>query len=1202
MFLRLARPIVYLFNFLAVIASLSAYAAAEYLPPAATPAELERQVQMIQSILPWSRYNSARYIALQNSGLAALRRQFPDFDKWAAEKPDPITIEVKTKQIENKMSLVLNDEQFRTLKELSVQAVTDLISENSKNGIEDLKKITIQKIGKSLLGGADSVRGLITGVLQVLPPEKRGPLFKAGEPALQLQMLRELNITDNLLRSGGFQGERFGLDSKKMTVQQVFALIESKLNVHQDLLVHIGALQILGRMNPEDLKKSLKKTDRLLLASDFGFVEGGENAFVLNISKELQSQFPKEAKLTKALEQALAVVPKQWFERKKAQVELLTPYVRIVEVHPYLAVYRGCIGGDCSTSNSPMYPYSPWEHVYYIVRPDGAMVGYITATRINAGGKATLYLKDISGPTLAPDMLEVILHALGQIYPYYKVQQFSLASHAFTDRENHFVSLQNALAKYNDRPGASVGPVVSERATFLDSEIRQFILTNSIFASASAYDSPARHTTAVVFQPQLDMSRYAVTYSVGTLSPFKPKTPRDSLIFALRMLLADEKADISSIPNLDEMEVRGVLGNLKNMKRLGLDAYYQDISYVFKNYGIELSRSFRQDFENFFIEGHLNARDAFTHQDATLRGDSERYFVTYCRRVKNLEVIAEILQTWSKQLSQSKRVDDLVELLQSRAEPADVVMLSIFSWAGIKSAQAAFSTEKIAAINEEVILEFITNKKAPTYSKNLSPIPVLNSLFNNPSQYRFEKMVEVMEQMLGFMGLSIKKIKNQKLAHAIEDIILNIPGVFREPAILDKYVSLAEKGEYPWKSLSIKMLNEFSKVPGTIPKVNSYFLRVLEGLSKSHPNSVEAALISWVVHRISLQRESQKSFSAVMLRIFNEFSRSKDTEHFFEKLAPNFHKQLTGMSLLGYLGELEKRMRSLEEALRGKDSYGRKIENVGARIASEAAALGISLDEFNKDPKIRKLIEAQILKTPESFKAQGVRPRAFEVLAEAIYYENSEYEEGMKNLVEARESLRGTAELEAFVRGVCRLANKGNAKPAVNSLSLLIMNNLVDKNIELDLRLLKELAASSNPFVQVFVAEKILAKDPKARFSVETLRRFASLLDTNSEKQLSDEILRYAERALNILLQVRTDDEAVQKELRKSVKEEDDLKLVLKAAIAYIKNGGSAEDMKKYVRRAFKDIKEGSRTEQVRLLRVEFNGLLNDVPSCKALF
>lgn len=1208
MVLRFARPFVNLVAYLTLIVSIFVQAATEYLPQARTPEDVQSQVQMIQSILPWSRYNTVQYINLQNAGLAELRRQFPDFDKWAAEKPDPITIDIQTKSQISKLTLVLNDEQFSGLKKQAFNEIADLVSENPKAGIEELKTLTVQKIGQNLLSGADSVRGLITGVLQILPPEKRGALFKAGEPAVQLQMLRELKITDEQLRSGAFQGERFGLDSKKMMVKQVFALIESKLNVHQNLLVQLGILQVLNRAKAEDLNKLVKNADNLLLASDFGFVENGENAFLLRLEADLQKQFPKEGKLVKALNQAVAAIPKQWFERKNTRVETLTPYAQVVEVHPYLGIYRGCIGGDCSTTNSPMYPFSPWEHVYYIVLPNGTFVGYISATRISAGGKSTLYLKDISGRTLSPEMLEVIIHAFGQIYPYYKVQQFSLAHHAFTDRENHFPNLQLALAKYNGRPGVS-GRVVSESTAFQDTAIRNFIQRTSLFASTAGYDNPDYHPTAVIFRPQLDMSSYSVNYKVGSLSPFKPKTPRDSLVFALRMLSADEKADLSKIPGLVENEVRGVLQNLKNPNRLSLEVYYRNLAFVFNNYGIELSRSFRQDYENFFIEGHLNAQDAFTSQDATLRGDSERYFVTYCRRNKDLNMIAAYLSSWSQQLGQSKRVADLIELLQSRAEPADIALLSLFSWANFPAAKKALASEKLSAVLESTVYDYVFNQKLvlPNVRNTMQPpLSLLNYVVNNPNLYRIDQALANINPSLELLGMDINKIKDKKLAARFEELMISFPGAFQEPSVLERYVSKFEKSKYSNGDLALKLVSEFLQYRRPAQMV-PYLTRILAVISKENAGNIEAALTSWVVRHALNQPTQDLHFSPAMIQLFSLYSKSKNLSEDLGSPYSEFYNRLNRARLGSFHTDLMNSMRALEHGLRGADDQGRKIGNPGAQITSNASALGMNLDEFTKDPKIKKVIESQILKSPGSFQAENLRRRAFELLAEAIVNESPEYEEGLRNLIEAREALRGTEEMRAFTRGVYQLARKGGLKAPVNTLSMLVMNDLVDKDMEFSTRLLKEMAASNDAYLQVFVAEKILEKDPQARFSVETLRRFASLLDTDEEKQLSEEMLRYSERALNILLRVRTNDEKVQKELRKTVKEEDNLPMVLKAAIAYTKNGGSIEDMKKYVRRAFKDIKEGSRSSQVRELRAEFKALIgegesNEVRACKALF
>lgn len=771
--------------FVAILSAQIAYGAAEFLPPIDYNGNSESdQVRLIQSLLPWSQNNSTGMITLQHQSLAALKRNFPEFEKWAQAKPDPITISISKKSSSQELSYVLRDEHFTSLNREVLESLIELIknnppTENADTFVKNIVDRIYQDLGNNLLSGSESIRGLITGILQSVEPQERAAIFRAGAPTTQLQMIRDLNLSEEQFKKGGFQATRFGL-SPDISLQEVLRLLDAKINAHRAFLVQYGMLTVLGRMSLEAQEKLAKgelpkDVEKLLKNTDYNFLEKSESSAVIKLEFELAEKFPEQAsRFSKLLSQFVAAVPKQWFQKKVVSVETEIPYLKIVEVHPYLAVYRGCIGGDCSTTRSPMFPFSPWEHDFYVMSPNNEFVGYISATRVTANGKPAFYLKDVTGRNMTADQAEAIVYAFSKAFGYYGASQYLLAGFAFTNGQNHFPVLKGKLANFNGGQITDNGPAVEMvPIDFPDEKIRSMIRNDGNFRSGYDYDIPSMHPNGAVFSARRDFfAEYNVSYRKGTLSANQPKTPRQALIFALRMLFADEKADISMIPGIIDADVRDVFAKLKNPSRYDLATYYSIITELLSRYGIELTKNFRLEYESFFLEGHLSAKDSFAAEDSA---ESEKYLVAYCRRVKNLIKLDQILGTWGQKIARSKKVSELIQLLKQRAEVQDVAMLSMFASSGTPDAMAALEDSRIKNRLEAMLKTYIFDGLLP----NLVNTPVYSSLLkiksataNIQSHYTVDAALKVYRENLKTIGLNYDELQNADLKRQLELTLL----------------------------------------------------------------------------------------------------------------------------------------------------------------------------------------------------------------------------------------------------------------------------------------------------------------------------------------------------------------------------------------------------------------------------------------------
>lgn len=1176
-------------GFIFFIYSAVSLAGAEFLPPTNDPVEMQNQVNSIQQILPFSSRNNLNLIQVQHSGLIELRKHFPDFDKWVAEKPDPIMISIEQKVAATEMSYVLNADHYERMKSQIFKELQQLLLTRTTAGqrltVDEIRQKVVVALGESLLSGAESLRGLITGVLQVLPAEKRSTIFKAGEPAVQLQMIRELGIEDKDLRSGVFQAERFGLNSKTVTVKEVLDLIERKGNIHHEFLVKLGLYLALSQATLEELdafkenKHDLK--ERLLTPRDFSFLESGQGSILDVLETEMSKLFPKnEAKLRKSLRQAVITVPRQWLERKMVRVEKTTPFLKVIEVHPYLGVYRGCIGGDCSTSSSPMYPFSPWEHDYYILNAKGDFIGYISATRVQMnGGKSALYLKDMSGRNLSAENAELILHAFGKVYSYYGVDAYLVANSRFTDSQNHFSVLREVYAKYNGRKPTQGKLPVIVNITFPDTNVREFIQKQStVFQSTAGYDHPNQHPNGAIFQPQLDLEGFKVTYRQGTLSAFKPQTPRESLLFALRLLSADENAKIDHIPDLVESEVRSVMHKLKNSEGADLQTYYKRISEVFEKYGIELSRSFRQQQENFFIEGHVMASDAFSTKDESLRVDSEKFFVTFCRRTKDFAKIGNLAKKWSGPLNQSKRVTDLMNLYANRAESADIMALLTFAAEKNVRAQEIINDEKFVNRREQVLGDYIFSDKMGNFGINAndSAVTYLRSLIVHHESTPADSIEAGIRSTLIALGLKYESLKNQEFARKLKLTVNQSLYAFQGDSDQSLSRMIFFVGEYesgrvePALFIS-RLLQLYVAEPKS--KTLAYAIeRRSVVLKKARRDNLDFAIES-LIFSFYLKKQIVPIgyFSPAINQLIKTwiFRGERDPVG-----SENFTRVIDSIArtpdVASYLGPLVSVLPSIEVLL--KENLKINIDEFYLKLNENLNLFGVDSKSLWSDPVLKRRLarvhvgypEAFDTRTPENF-ARSMSWTWDLILA------GEDYERPVGLMIKNIKNLRSTAQFKSFVDKVILTSERSSTPAVFRVLVQLLAAGVIDESAKMSNESLQKLVKIDDPYVKTFAASQLLERNSRIELSVGDLRSISTLLANGDEDKMPDVLLVFSAKAMDILLETRVKDEQIQKELLETVSEDDSMKMMLKAAIAYIKNGGNVEDVDGLVADAFKN-------------------------------
>ncbi len=124
--------------------------------------------------------------------------------------------------------------------------------------------------------------------------------------------------------------------------------------------------------------------------------------------------------------------------------------LRLIQVPPMFAIFRGFVGSDCSTRLSFPYPNDPNELVFFVARsePDRFLKGYVSASRVKVGGDVALYLHTISGSHLTAGDVELIMRGLDQSKGTFGAKRFLIPTELNTKKLMNFPQIQGVFMSH----------------------------------------------------------------------------------------------------------------------------------------------------------------------------------------------------------------------------------------------------------------------------------------------------------------------------------------------------------------------------------------------------------------------------------------------------------------------------------------------------------------------------------------------------------------------------------------------------------------------------------------------------------------------------------------------------------------------------------------------------------------------------------
>lgn len=1122
--------------FFILLISPSLWAKMDFLPGVAF-SDPDRFHEGMRQIIPWA--GSTSELIEKQKYIQADLRTIPDYMRWAEEKPGPYIVKIDKLHRVAMSAPVLRREVFSEIFEsLNNRDYFEVLVPGSRDTLDSTLDSLADGIERNLNEGADLAQGIIIGIANTQDEAMKRAIFSAGGPRNQLAFLRA-NAIDETALLAKFNVQRAGLNMTEVTFVALLDQIAKSLDLQRDILADLTlAAAILEQgFNRETIVKvrdyltrgNQELFDFLMTDSRISF---GETLERLQPWIHLRSDvFSKRlSNVRKNFEADLFVVG----HREKTQT---TPYITLYEVHPYIGIFRGCIGGDCSTTSSWPYPNSPFEHVFIVYEKDRP-VGYMSATRLITETGPTLYVKDLTGKQLPDAVAEAVINSLHHLAPYYNVNLVTFSSSSFTAAENHVPSQIALYAKYDERrPGFSA----SDRRTntFMDALLRDRI--GRVTGATQQYDSPAKHRTSVRFDPNPSIANHLqVTIAPGTLQVIQPKSTKDALLTALQQLSVDSETNILGIQGVNVVEAKNLSGMLANPGRLSLSDYHQMISEALSQFDIRLSRNFRSSNEELFWRGQLNSIDAFSDDlDPELLKENIKFLVGAIRRSRDTRWIYSVVQLWHPKLDRTPEFKELMDLMVNRGQPRDFDRIVTLMAAGSKVAAEAFAADAMLNMRENYLARVVAGIEVPYlnyFANSHDAISRLNNAKNLTDPIAARDQIETI-------------YREFKLADELVNEDLQI--------WFDQFSVFTQLERIENVELLDRIIQSCLVSKAISHQACAQFIAYQQAWDRSNLRT------TWANHFEDNLDEEQN----IIIRWF--FTEMGSRDEYLEEDRDMFPKLLeTSFTqghpdvppfLRGYSPEIQHRFAHLQN----------QVFQFNGEWPQLFRDIGLTFDDFLQRPNLRN----HLLNFPTNFNEgrMFIELMLFNELYRNTYFNmvrdnfltlpwhdprvTTRFIETLARVFNGGDDIPGMEEFKEEIRvrfmGVKDRANWWNTA----FLQLIRGNAFTEAELQTSNRESMVPATQSDPHTLVLALARDIENGNGVRLSPAQLRLIATNLDNSDEDAVPEEALTYSRLTAQMFAQFQIIDEEILNELESSALDEDDLATQMWAMVALDRNG-----------------------------------------------
>lgn len=516
--------------------------------------------------------------------------------------------------------------------------------------------VYLPEISDHLLNRSSSL--IFSGLARVIPAASRN-LMK--EPRLtsrweNIRPLLEKIPLDDLRRD--FDLRRFS------TVTQTWNLTDL-----ENFVVQQNEVEEWYAFMLEQLNKAINGP-----FSKIWFANENQRVFVDRLFGPLSSP-----KLVTAVETLGRRMARLYLSESSAPVEKVPDRSLVLrELPPYLAIYRGCVGMDCSTSASWAFPYSPFERDWFVEDEKGTRLGYVSGNITTVDGQPCLYIRDIHGPGLTAEDLHIIVNGFYLARSKYGAELMTLAHVNFAG-QNHFPVLSQALQTY------PFDKLVNQH--FRDEWIRDKYL-GSVTGSAASYDAVYLHSQVRLIHPDSELLGH---FRIESLTEAGEAPTEVDLWAQLELAVgAGDASFMQAVPAPLGTSRANVIAQIRNTEHLPVETYHRAVEKVLLSSGVKFSQNLRRKHDGLFREGHLASPDAFTGDSS--QKQSVRYVEDLLWRSPNPDAAGPLIRDHLEVFKASESFGRQVRGLVERAQPVDAERAKILWGAGFSFEALALST------------------------------------------------------------------------------------------------------------------------------------------------------------------------------------------------------------------------------------------------------------------------------------------------------------------------------------------------------------------------------------------------------------------------------------------------------------------------------------------------------------------------------
>ncbi|MBL7666247.1 MAG: hypothetical protein JNM93_14015 [Bacteriovoracaceae bacterium] len=429
------------------------------------------------------------------------------------------------------------------------------------------------------------IEGLTTGlILTFIPNDKQKQILEAdiNERISQLNYFLPALVN---FQETGFNFELYSLPPQ----------INKDDFIKQLQIQASYEIRLIGTIRTEAIHAERTPHNRALIEEDLDTIRD------LHIYK-------KHTKSLELSEKTLAYARKKLLKQMQAFYETTTmtidhenSHLSLLHVPARLAALRGCVGKDCSTSNSFSFAYDPNEMTFYIyphfknLNEIPEPLGHATGTWLESEGQKHFYLHTVNGTTLTTAQTYLIASGIEK---WVKEQQAEakllLPSETNLASNINYSTITSALKSMLDRENA-----ISVKHT--NPELR------SLFEkiTPSIYDSMANNKKAyIVLTPHL--LEIALQTEMFEKIPARP-------LDALAKIRIYKSFGSRILEN--DLYYQFVKNVLPNDTCLNVDEYHREMKEFFAKEGINYNRSYYLKKIDLFYPAIIFSPDNFSEQN-----------------------------------------------------------------------------------------------------------------------------------------------------------------------------------------------------------------------------------------------------------------------------------------------------------------------------------------------------------------------------------------------------------------------------------------------------------------------------------------------------------------------------------------------------------------------------------------------------------